>query len=206
MSEELTYSQEYLDRVHEFQRDILSQLPKNGSPAEDSPVSDVKTLINYPKGFIETGVYQSPKVDRQTYIRSLQDYAFSTNYINYIEIADTNNIFLNHAETINLFHPDFVQVFNLFRKRYGEDSLYVIKGLSRPDIESPNAHTIGMAIDIKVESENQKNKIMNAAWLVGFPSILQVGGSSSDGHIHLDLCPYEPFLYDGKLYEGPWSL
>lgn len=177
---------------------------------DDFPVvSETDTYRSSPlvaeRGRFVSGRYQAPSVPRKSYIESVQHYALQTDYESYGSLTQENLMFLDRIHTMNLFHPDFVRAFNGFLSKYGDSALYVVRGLTPPLLGQHSAHTIGMAIDLLAPTKEEAHRIMNAAWLVGFQNIVQAG-SGSHAHIHLDITPNEPFLYDGKLYEGPWSI
>lgn len=202
-------------RRFDTNEDLLSQeerarlfadhYPLTETPPEP-PTPSLPTVLTAPKGVFRGGRYYPPDVGRRAYMESVYAEQAARGFEDYMPLPEGFVSFVDRVDTLNLFHPDFVRAFELFLTRHGKGKLTITRGMTPPNGSPQDPHAIGMAADIRVENREQQARVQNAAWLVGIPTIVQAGGSQSEAHIHLDLCPHEPFLYDGDLYEGPWSL
>lgn len=179
---------------------------RNNQPPNVSPPSP-KIVARPPAGsFSPNGIYTAPDFNRQDYIYAMNEYARSTNYSGYGRIETHRVYFMESNDQLNFFHPDFLRVFDEFLFGYQYEKLIIVQGMSVPTNYQATPHSIGMAIDVLARSTDERNHIMNTAWAVGIPNIVQAGDGTTDIHIHLDICPKSKFLYDGIYYEGPWSL
>lgn len=178
-------------------------LARKVSPTrEPSP----KVTIRPPSGtFTAKNVFIPPEFDRRKYIYAMNTYARQTKYKGYGRIETPRIYFRETNDQLNFFHPDFLKVFREFLTGYQYEQLIIVQGMSPPSDGLATPHSIGMAIDVLARSEEERNHIMNTAWTVGIPNIVQAGDGSTDVHIHLDICPKSKFLYNGIYYEGPWS-
>lgn len=172
---------------------------------EDTANSPKSSLL-LPSGTFKNGRYYPPELNRKVYIQAAQSAAVDSNYADYTYVNEERLPFVDRVHTLNYFHPDFVRTLNIALSRYGDGPLVAIRGMTPRTNGSLTPHNVGMAIDIAVSTNDERKRLMNAAWLAGFPTIVQAGGGSAEAHIHLDICPHEPFVYDGQYYEGPWSL
>lgn len=201
------YTEDHLRQVKEFQARMFG-----GQPAEvaQRPTPHVPKEASYylrpTKGTFSKGVYTAPDEPRFPYLVSVKDEAVATKYKDYKPLTDNRLVFRDHIHQLNLFHPYFVEVFNLFLKRCDDRQLIVMSGFTVPETNNLTAHNVGMAIDLLVTNREDLSYIMNTAWLVGFPMILHAGNRSDEMHVHLDIAPKETYIYDGEFYEGPWSL
>lgn len=207
MAENQYYTEEQLAQRKAFEQEFFNDTSNYDIGNESSKHKEsLKELQKPPLGVITPVMYTAPDYNRDNYIKLMYDYIRRTEYLNYGELTSNKLYFRQTEDHLNYFHPDFIKVFNMFLNGYQMENLEIVKGMSSPHTNRPNAHTIGMAIDIKVNSTTQRNHIMNCAWSIGIPNIVQAGDGSADVHVHLDICPKEKFMYDGIYYEGPWSL
>lgn len=177
---------------YEVVDDVLSETPSS--------------FVSLPLGVFKNGRYYAPDLNRKIYIQAAQEAAVVSSYADYIPMNEERLPFVDRIHTLNYFHPDFVRALNIALSRYGDGPLVATKGMT-PRLDGfLTPHNVGMAIDIAVSTNDERKRLMNAAWLAGIPTIVQAGGGSTEAHIHLDICPHEPFIYDGEYYEGPWSL
>lgn len=201
------YSEEHLQAVKEFSDRAFGNRTTSLWVEEDVPGQGTPKVIPHPpRGTFNGGQFEAPDFDRIKYMAMVNNYARSTGYRGYKEIISPRVYFRESNLQLNLFHPDMVKILNNFLLGYKYEKLIVTQAMAVPNSDFITPHNIGMAIDVYVENEEQRNHVMNTAWSVGFPNIVQAGDATSDMHIHLDICPRAKFLYDGPYYEGPWSL
>lgn len=205
---DIPYSKEYLQGVEEM-RKIMAQDTQDMliSKNSKSPVNTPSKILSEPiRGTIIGGIYEAPDVERLPYMTQVYHYARDTKYYYFKPLESSRIHFLESNDHLNLFHPDLIKVFNNFLLGYKYTNILVVRGLSVPNDENINPHNTGMAIDILARTTEEKNHIMNTAWSVGIPNIVQAGDDTSDIHIHLDILPKAEWTYNGFYYEGPWSL
>lgn len=207
------YTEEWLDKVQEFQERFLTPLAESTPTKIEKPntVSNPNKQVVVPNikhGTIRNQVYAPPtNITRLDYLFAVHQ---QNQYLDYKHFVTLDNHWiktLDYSHHLNWCHPVLIQALNALKLRYSKP-MTLVKGFTPPDVTALNAHNIGMAIDILAENETQLNEIMNAAWATGFPTIVHAGNRSDEMHVHLDICPASsvPIMYDGIYYEGPWSL
>lgn len=207
---DIPYSQEHLRMVEQTREllfpksdeEIKAEGKENQSPGGTSP----KITAAPPRGYFENGKFVAPVYDRLNYMDLVYQFARETRYSGYRKITSPRVYFREDNDHINLFHPDLVKCINTLLDAYPYDKMIIVKGMSVPNAEFITPHNTGMAIDIYAHTLEERNHIMNSAWTIGIPNIVQAGEDTADIHVHLDILPADKWVYTDFHYQGPWSL
>lgn len=149
-----------------------------------------------------------PKEDigRTTLINEIRKNAEETNYSLFVKINQPYVVHLDRQFTINLYFRDWRRVMPILKKYYGEGTFYVVNGFRSPYELGDNVHSAGLAMDILVKDQEDADRLMNAAYMAGIPTIIPAGDiEKGQGHVHLDLARKAGFTYNAGTYIGPWG-
>lgn len=173
-------------------------------PVPETPAG--VTVVFAPRGRFYTDRYLAPDIQRDSFIQSLHEEAVSSNYYFYAAMNNPRLVHLKRHHTIDFYTLEFQRVMSIFLQYYGKGDLVVVTGFRSPWEIGIHPHSVGIAIDIKADTEEQRRRIMNAAFAAGIPTIIPGGEiAKGEGYVHLDLAEKAPYIYDEGIYEGPWS-
>lgn len=145
-------------------------------------------------------------IDRDTLIREIRKNSEETSYSLFVKLNLPYVIHLDRQFTINYYFRDWERVMPLLKEYYGEGTFYIVNGFRSPYELGDTVHSAGLAIDILVENEEHADRVMNAAYLAGIPTIIPAGDiSAGQGHVHLDLAEKASYVYNAGTYTGPWG-
>lgn len=145
-------------------------------------------------------------MDRINYINEIHRAAERKEYSFFTSLGAPYIKHIDRQYTVNLYFRDWPRVMRNIKNFYGEGMFIVVNGFRSPFELGVNAHSTGLAVDILVESKEEADRLMNAAYLAGVPTIIPVGDiEEGQGHIHLDLAPKPSYAYDAGTYTGPWG-
>lgn len=171
-------------------------------PQEESP-----TIVYAPRGKFYVDKYLAPDINRDAFIRALHEEAVATDYELYQPLNNPRLVHLKRHHSIDFYTPEFGRVMAIFLRYYGKGTLFVVTGFRSHGEIGTQPHSVGIAIDLKVESEEQRIRVMNAAYMSGIPTIIPGGEiNKGEGFVHLDLAEKAPYIYDEGYYEGPWTV
>lgn len=165
-----------------------------------------QTIIYAPRGQFYQTSYVVPKVERDAYIRALNEEAVSSDYLFYQPFKNDRIKHINRNDSIDFYTVEMRRVLPLFLNYYGEGDLFVINGFRSPGTIGIHPHSVGIAVDIKVSGKEQADRVMNAAFMAGIPTIIPGGDfDTNEGYVHLDIAPKALYTYEAGLYNGPWN-
>lgn len=143
---------------------------------------------------------------RTTYINEVRKNAEKTNYSLFVKIDEPYLFHLDRQFTINYYFKDWERIIPIMKEFYGEGNFYVVNGFRSPYELGDTIHSSGLAMDILVKNEEDAERLMNAAYMAGIPTIIPAGDiAGGQGHIHLDLARKASFTYNAGTYNGPWG-
>lgn len=164
------------------------------------------SVISLSGSFYKDKYFPVKDIDRGSYIERVNKEAIEKDYSFFIEIKEDYLIHLDRQFTINYYFRDWGRIIPLLKNSYGEGNFYVVNGFRSPHELGVNVHSTGLAIDILVKNQEEADRLMNAAYLIGIPTIIPAGDiRGGQGHIHLDLAPKAPYVYNSGMYMGPWG-
>ena len=139
-------------------------------------------------------------------MQSLYEEGFAFEWNGYSSYSGMQLVHLERSDTLNFYHPDFLQTLSCFLHYYGKGELLVLNGFRSPHALGANPHALGIAMDLETKNTVHAYRIMNAAYMAGIPTIIPGGEfAKGEGFIHLDLAPAAMHNYGAGTYEGPWS-
>lgn len=145
-------------------------------------------------------------ITREALIDQVRKNAEESNYSLFIKLKESYVVHLDRQFTINLYFRDWERVMPLLKKHYGDGTFYIVNGFRSPYELGDTVHSAGLAIDILVKDQEDADRLMNAAYLTGIPTIIPAGDiEAGQGHIHLDLARKADFTYNAGTYIGPWG-
>lgn len=145
-------------------------------------------------------------IDRNSYINQVHQLATDNNYRFFVELKTPYIKHVDRQFTANFYFRDWPRVMRNIKKFYGDGDFVIVNGFRSPFELGVNPHSTGLAIDILVKDKSEADRLMNAAYLTGVPTIIPVGEiEKGQGHIHLDLAPAPKYSYDSGTYTGPWG-
>lgn len=163
-------------------------------------------IVFAPRGKFYPTSYLVPRVERNSYIQALQDEAYSSNYSYYQPLNSDRIKHINRNDSIDLYTVEMRRVLPLFLTYYGKGLLFAINGFRSPGTIGVQAHSVGIAIDLKADSHEHADRIMNAAFMSGIPTIIPGGNfDTNEGYVHLDIAPKANYTYEAGYYDGPWT-
>jgi len=106
----------------------------------------------------------------------------------------------------NFYSPEAAIAFEILLMKLQWDRLEVIKGFD-PKANTYNTHSIGIAMDIRVQNMYEAIYLADTAWTCGFRAIA-IGGNglsaTSEGFVHIDCGPKAFWsLNHHDVYKGP---
>lgn len=196
---------EYLAQRAAFEAK-LNRLPK---PTQTTTVVGqiVAPAAKAPKGYFSLNKYHLPKnIGREEYLRVLLEDMQASDWPHYGPYTSPRVVHRERIDSLNFYHPDLLRILENFFSYYGDSTLYVVNGFRSPQELGATPHSLGIAIDIEATSNAESYRIMNAAYMAGFPTIIPGGDFlRGEGYIHLDLAPTAEHNYGAGNYDGPWS-
>ena len=192
---EATYSALRKERIAQEQK------KKEAAP---TPASENLLL---PKPWFSSSKYHAPEgVGREEYLALFFRAMRKLNWSEHFAYANPSLIHRNRIDSIDFYHKDMHRALDLFLRYYGTGRLYVSNGFRSPASMGASVHSVGLALDIEAPTDAAAYRIMNAAYLAGFPTIVPGGdGESGERYIHLDIAPNDGHHYGVGVYSGPWS-
>lgn len=159
-----------------------------------------------PRGKFYRTSYVAPDVDRDSYILALHQEAVASHYSYYAALNSDRIKHIDRNDSLDFYTTEMRRVIPLFLDYYGKGKLFVINGFRSPGEIGIYPHSVGIAMDIAAQDKEQADRIMNAAYMAGIPTIIPGGRfESKEGYVHLDIAPKASYIYDAGYYEGPWS-
>lgn len=173
-------------------------------PAEQ--LEEEVPVIYAPRGKFYPTSYVPPRVERNSYIQSLQDEATTTKYSHYQPLNSERITHINRLDSMDFYTEEMRRVIPMFLTYYGKGRLYAINGFRSPGIIGVHPHSVGIAIDLVADNKEHADRIMNAAFMAGIPTIIPGGNfDTGEGYVHLDIAPKASYTYEAGYYNGPWT-
>lgn len=165
-----------------------------------------RSIINLSGDFHLDSYRSNTTNTRNGYIEDIHRIATEENYSFFSEL---NYHYLKHIDrqfTINFYFRDWVRIIPILKRYYGPGYFYVVNGFRSPYEIGVKPHSTGLAMDILVKDQEDADRLMGAAHMTGIPTIIPVGDiKNGQGHVHLDLAPKAPYVYNAGTYKGPWG-
>lgn len=156
--------------------------------------------------FYKNKYIPNENISRTSLISEIRKNSEETNYSLFVKLNQPYIVHLDRQFTINYYFRDWRRVMPILKEYYGEGTFYIVNGFRSPYELGDTVHSAGLAIDILVDNEEQADRLMNAAYLAGIPTIIPAGDiESGQGHIHLDLAKKANYAYNVGTYTGPWG-
>lgn len=166
----------------------------------------MKEVINLSGTFYGSEYTPGEFDSRESFISKVNLIAKKKNYSFMKKLNFDYLIHLDRQYTTNLYFRDWERIMPILKSFYGKGNLYVVNGFRSPFELGVNVHSTGLAMDILVDNKEQAERLMNAAYMVGIPTIIPAGDiRRGQGHVHLDLAPKPDHVYDAGTYTGPWG-
>jgi len=193
---ELVYEQE-------FDKLWAPQMPAK----KETTIVMPRVKVRAPKGYFTINKYYPPKnIERKDYLNALFEEMYGENWIEYGPCKSKRVVHRERIDSLNFYHPDLLRALENLFVYYGDGTLYIVNGFRSPLELGAEAHSLGIAIDIEAKNNAESYRIMNAAYMAGFPTIIPGGDfPNGQGYIHLDLAPKAAYNYGMGVYDGPWS-
>lgn len=188
--------------------DVIEKLYQPQVAAEEETTTETAYVpVRTRRGYFSENRYHAPQeLSRSEYLQSLYEEGFAFEWDGYRSYSGGQLVHLERSETLNFYHPDFLQALSCFLHYYGKGELQVLSGFRSPHLFKANPHAVGIALDLEAKDSLQAYRIMNAAYMAGIPTIIPGGEfAKNEGFVHLDLAPAATHNYGAGTYEGPWS-
>ena len=209
MMKEYPFAQDYANFSEDLLTDdILEKLYQPQVAAqEETEEATSYALVRARRGYFSENRYHAPQdLSREEYLQSLYEEGFAFEWNGYSSYSGMQLVHLERSDTLNFYHPDFLQTLSCFLHYYGKGELLVLNGFRSPHALGANPHALRIAMDLETKNTVHAYRIMNAAYMAGIPTIIPGGEfAKGEGFIHLDLAPAAMHNYGAGTYEGPWS-
>lgn len=191
--------------VPEYQFDMLWAPQISMKEKTATPI--LTGMVKAPKGYFNLNKYHPPKnIGRKEYLFALFEEMSASDWPGYGAYKSMRVVHRDRIDSLNFYHPDLLRALENFFTYYGDGTLYVVNGFRSPLELGAEVHGLGIAIDIEAKNNADSYRIMNAAYMAGFPTIIPGGDFlRGEGYIHLDLAPTAQHNYGAGNYDGPWS-
>ena len=164
-------------------------------------------IINLSGSFIRDKYIPNNSLDRDNFIGEVHRTAEKNDYNFFVELTEDYIKHLDRQFTINFYFRDWPRVMQSIKSFYGPGVFYIVNGFRSPYELGISPHSTGLAIDILVENQEKADRLMNAAYMAGVPTIIPAGNiADGQGHVHLDLAPTPNYVYNSGTYTGPWGV
>lgn len=165
-----------------------------------------ETILYAPRGKFYPTSYVAPRVGRDGYIQALHQEAITSDYLFYEPLNNARIKHLNRNDSIEFYTIEMRRVLPMFLTYYGKGELFAINAFRSPGKIGIHPHSVGIAIDLKADSKEHADRIMNAAFMAGIPTIIPGGNfETNEGYVHLDIGPKASYTYEAGYYDGPWT-
>lgn len=165
-------------------------------------VESEATEINHsvPIGKINGMRFSAPKYVRGIYVHERKQSNEFRAREGYMPLPAHEFIHLNGPQE-NYYAPEALKLFSILRDRLGYKQLIVVRGYE-PDTENSSSHSLGIAMDIYVETPEEAIKIADTAWGMGIRAI-----AIGPKFVHVDAGPEATWGYDNlAVYHGPGTV
>lgn len=166
----------------------------------------MQEIISLSGTFKKDKYFPNNSMTRDVYIREVNRLAEEKEYSFFVSL---NAPYIKHIDrqfTANFYFKDWLRVMKNIKSFYGPGVFTIVNGFRSPFELGVNVHSTGLALDILVQNREEADRLMNAAYLAGVPTIIPAGKiSEGQGHVHLDLAPAPEYAYDAGTYTGPWG-
>lgn len=165
-----------------------------------------KSITNIAGKFYRDSYIPNQEITRDMLVNDLHNYSRKNKYPHFVSLEQPYIKHLDRQFTTNFYFKDWQRIIPTLKEYYGEGIFYIVSGFRSPFELGVNVHSTGLAMDILVKDEVDADRLMNAAYMTGIPTIIPAGDiKKGQGHIHLDLAPPPNHVYDAGIYSGPWG-
>lgn len=166
----------------------------------------MKEVISLSGKFIKDKYIPNNSMTRDVYIGEVNRLAQEKEYSFFVSLDAPYIKHIDRQFTVNFYFKDWLRVIKNIKSFYGPGTFTIVNGFRSPFELGLNPHSTGLALDVLVKDREEADRLMNAAYLSGVPTIIPVGKiDEGQGHIHLDLAPAPRYAYDAGTYTGPWG-
>lgn len=165
-----------------------------------------ESVVYAPRGKFYPTSYLPPRVERDSYIQALHEEALITKYSHYKSLNNDRITHINRLDSIDFYTEEMRRIIPMFLTYYGKGQLFAINSFRSPGAIGVHPHSVGIAIDLVAENREHADRIMNAAFMTGIPTIIPGGNfDTNEGYVHLDIAPKAKYIYEAGYYDGPWT-
>ncbi|MGG1071154.1 transglycosylase SLT domain-containing protein [Priestia megaterium] len=171
------------------------------SKEEEEFLQKERFSYRVPIGYLKGNYFYPPKYLREKYVEDRKLSDLFVNLTNYSPLPSNEFIHISGAQE-NFYSQEARQVFLLLKQRLGYKQMMITRGFEPEGNNNESSHSVGIAMDIYVDSAKEAIRIADTAWLLGIRSI-----AIGPKFVHVDVGPESVWGYDKLgIYRGPGTL